>query len=104
MARKTVVTLIDDIDGDEAERTVTFSLDGKTYEIDLNRSNIEALTTTLDPFIKAARTRGKRRTPSSGQPPNDLADVRVWARSNGYEISDRGRIPTAVVTAYKQRS
>lgn len=107
MARKTVVTLIDDIDGGDAVRTVTFSLDGTNYEIDLNSHNLDTLTRALDPFIKNAHTTSKRRT-SSGKsttaPNRNLAEVRVWARENGYTVSDRGRVPAEILAAYEQRN
>ena len=108
MARKTVVTLVDDIDGSDAVRTVTFSLDGTNYEIDLNSHNLDTLTTALDPFIKNAHTAGKRRTPSGSTgttaPSKNLAGVRVWARENGYTVSDRGRVPAEILAAYQQRN
>lgn len=106
MARKTVVTLVDDIDGGDADRTVTFTLDGTGYEIDLSSSNLDALAAALDPFIKNARTVGKRRTSTSGGkgPNKNLGEVRVWARENGFAVSDRGRVSAEIMTAYEQRT
>ena len=108
MARKTVVTLVDDIDGGDADRTVTFTLDGTGYEIDLSSSNLDALAAALDPFIKNARTVGKRRTSTSGgkgtaASGRNLAEVRGWARENGFAVSDRGRVSAEIMTAYQQR-
>lgn len=103
MARKVQVILVDDIDGSEAKRTVTFALDGKSYEIDLNEANLARLNDALAPFIEKARrasgaTRrsGTRRAASSG----DTAVVRDWARGQGYEVSDRGRLPQEIRDAY----
>lgn len=103
MARKVQVVLVDDIDGGEAKRTVTFALDGKTYEIDLNDANLERLNEALAPFIEKARkvtgaTRrtGVRQQTSSG----DASAVREWAREQGYEVSDRGRVPKEIRDAY----
>ncbi len=108
MARKTVVTLVDDIDGSDAVRTVSFSLDGTSYEIDLNSRNLDSLTTALDPFIKNAHTAGKRGAPKGGKattaPSRNLSEVRVWARENGYSVSDRGRVPFEILTAHQQRN
>jgi len=109
MARKTVVTLIDDIDGGDAVRTVTFTLDGTDYEIDLGSSNLDALATALDPFITHARTVGKRRTSTSrgkgtAAPDKNLGKVRAWARENGFTVSDRGRVSVEILTAYQQRN
>lgn len=109
MARKTMVILSDDIVGGDADRTVKFSFDGSDYKIDLNRSNLDAFATALAPFIKAARTAGKRRTStSSGQgraaASKNLGEVRVWARENGFAISDRGRVSAEIMTVHQQRN
>jgi hypothetical protein len=111
MARKINVELIDDIDGSEAAETVTFGLDGSTYETDLSDKNASRLRGDLAPFIQAAhrvRSRGRsgrpavtaRATPSVADRERTTA-IRAWAASNGYEISTRGRIPASVVEAYE---
>lgn len=103
MARKVQVILVDDIDGSEAKRTVTFALDGKGYEIDLNDANLERLNEALAPFVQKARRtagavrRGGGRAPASG---GDASAVRSWAREQGYEVSDRGRVPKEIRDAY----
>jgi hypothetical protein len=114
MAQRTVVTLEDDIDGGPAEETITFALDGVTYEIDLNEDNASALREALAPFVGAGRRVGGRSGSSSrgGSRPaktaaaparrGDTAAVREWARENGHQVSDRGRIPTSVLEAYEQ--
>ncbi len=115
MAQRTVVTLEDDIDGGEADETVTFALDGVTYEIDLNSENAAALRDALAPYVGAGRrtggraggSRGASRTPRAAAPVasarrHDSASIRDWARENGYTVSDRGRIPGTVIEAYEK--
>ena len=110
MAKKveTVVTMTDDLDGSKAERTVTFGYDGATYEIDLSKRNASALEKVLAPYIAAGRKvsvrarrngRAVRGAPSARR--SDITAVRNWARENGYEVSDRGRIPTTIIEAYE---
>src|SRR5512133_2153534 len=98
MAQKTIVSLIDDIDGEGADETVKFGLDGAPYEIDLSEKNATKLRESLAPFVAAARRTGGRqaqgrrgsRTPSRRSGGTDrTADIREWARSNGYTVSDR---------------
>ena len=104
MAQKTV--LIDDLDGGPASATVTFALDGTTYEIDLSDDNAAKLRDDLGSWIGHARIggggarRGPR--PSTRRPASkaDNAAIRVWARENGRSVSDRGRIPAEIVDAY----
>ncbi|MFD7500047.1 Lsr2 family protein [Streptomyces sp. NPDC059850] len=108
MAQKVQVLLVDDLDGGEADETVTFALDGKSYEIDLNTVNADKLRDALEPFTKGGRRtggrasggRGKARaTSGSGQ---DTAKIRAWAKENGYEVNDRGRVPATVREAYEK--
>ena len=108
MSQRHIVSLVDDLDESEADETVTFGLDGATYEIDLNAEHAGELRDALAIYIahsrRAGNVRGRvatRRAASSGGG-NRLktADVRTWARENGYEVSDRGRIPAAVIEAY----
>lgn len=106
MARKVEVTLIDDIDGTSAERTVEFSIDGTSYEIDLSEANITKLKDAMAEFVENARRTGARksaarrtgRTPASGV--GSPKDVRAWAAKQGHEISARGRIPAEIQNAY----
>ncbi len=106
MAKKTttLVELIDDVDGGKADRTVAFSFGGAQYEIDLSKKNATAMTKALKPYIEAARKvrapRGRGPNATKSVKRNDLADVRAWAAKNGHTVSDRGRIPTAVLEAY----
>ena len=104
MAKKTITTYVDDIDGSDADGTVTFGFDSKLYEIDLSSKNRKKLENALEPFIKAARSTGGPRRSSSqsarGTSRTDLASVRAWARDNGHDVSERGRIPASVIKAY----
>ncbi|MGR3936102.1 MULTISPECIES: Lsr2 family protein [Streptomyces] len=108
MAQKVQVLLVDDLDGGEADETVTFALDGKSYEIDLNTANADKLRDALEPFTKGGRRtggrasggRGKARAASGGS--QDTAKIRAWAKENGYEVNDRGRVPATVREAYEK--
>lgn len=109
MAQKVNITLVDDIDGSDADETVTFGLDGATYEIDLNSDNATSLREALAGYVGNARkVSGGRRaaTKKSAAPAaaansgTSAAEVREWARSNGYEVPDRGRIPANVREAF----
>lgn len=112
MAKQTITQLIDDIDGGEAEETITFGLDGSNYEIDLNAKNAGKLRDALATYIAHATRLGRARTStrasssSSSSSAPARADreqtqaIREWARGQGYEVSDRGRIPGAVLEAY----
>lgn len=104
MAQKIQVLLVDDLDGGEAEDTVRFGLDGVEYEIDLSAEHAEALRAALAPFIGAAR-----RSPGAGRRPGrggrrglDTTEVRQWARAQGIEVKDRGRIPAEVIVRFKE--
>ncbi|MFB9313121.1 histone-like nucleoid-structuring protein Lsr2 [Nocardioides plantarum] len=105
MAQKVNIVLVDDIDGSEAEETVTFGLDGTTYEIDLNSKNAQALRDSLAGYvgysrkITASRRSGASRksAPAGG---TSAAEIREWARSNGFEVPERGRIPGNVREAF----
>lgn len=105
MAQRTKVVIVDDLTGavlpDGEGQTISFSLDGTSYEIDLSKANADALRSDLKRFVDAGRRVGRAksagRRSSSRQ---DTTAVRAWARQNGHELSERGRIPTAVVEAY----
>ncbi|WP_341716077.1 Lsr2 family protein [Micromonospora sp. FIMYZ51] len=115
MARKVITVLTDDLDGGKADRTVEFSLDGVAYTIDVSDENAGVLRKSLDPFINAGRRLGRggvdtarnpRRTTGPATPGMNREQnraIREWAVSNGYKISERGRIPVEVVEAYKNR-
>jgi uncharacterized membrane protein len=106
MAQRVNIILVDDIDGSDASETVTFGLDGTSYEIDLNDENAASLREALSGYVGHARKvstgRRARRTSSSSSSSSssNTKDVREWARANGYEVSDRGRISADVQQAY----
>ena len=103
MAQKVNIVLVDDIDHTDADETVTFGLDGKHYEIDLNTKNATALREALAPYVGHARRAGgnNRRGSSRGSSSRSSAgDIREWAKSNGFEVSERGRISSEVREAY----
>ncbi len=109
MAQKVHIVLVDDIDGSDADETVTFGLDGTTYEIDLTDANAEKLREALAPYVGHARRlsggrrgRGRQRAAAPAVAPSGPtpADLRDWARANGYEVSDRGRVSSAIREAY----
>lgn len=102
MARKTFIELIDDIDGSKADETVTFSLDGVGYEIDLNSENAQKLRDELGTWISTARrVSGRRTSRSASSSSEETARIRAWARENGYQVSDRGRISGEIRKAYQ---
>jgi hypothetical protein len=109
MAQKIQVLLVDDLDGGDADETVGFGLDGATYEIDLSGANAAKLRDALGPFVGHARrmSRGSSRPGSSGRGSRgarvdreQTQAIREWARKNGHQISERGRIPATILEAY----
>jgi len=112
MAQIREVRLVDDLDGEDADETVEFGLDGKTFEIDLSQKNAGRLRDALTEFAAAARksSGGLRRrsgstsTPAARRPSMNREHnqaVRDWARKQGMKVSDRGRIPAEVLEAYR---
>ncbi|MBV8996905.1 MAG: Lsr2 family protein [Pseudonocardiales bacterium] len=116
MAQKTIVTLVDDLTGEAAENigTVEFALDGWAYELDLTDENGAKLREALSLYVNAARKIGGRRR--SGARPSraikstsraanynreTLKAIREWAKKNGHNVSDRGRLPADVVKAWE---
>jgi hypothetical protein len=118
VAQKVTVSLIDDLDGDQADETVEFGLDGKSYEIDLSSENASRLRDALAEFVSAARRPGGRRRSGGGGGAAAAAGsarrasvdreqnqaIRDWARKRGMKVSDRGRIPADVLDAYHQEN
>lgn len=115
MATRTLVSLIDDLDGSDADETIDFGLDGVTYQIDLSGENAEELRDALAQYVEHARREGGRKrtnTRSTAKPQVRPATVdreqnqaiRAWARKNGYQVSDRGRIPSEIVDAYHKKN
>ena len=108
MAQKTVITMTDDIDGSEATETVTFGIDGSSFEIDLNEAHAEDLREVLAPFISVARRQGGRAPARSSAPakPRSSGDVdpkavRSWAEANGVSVNARGRLKAEVIEQYR---
>ena len=115
MARRIVHQLVDDLDGTVLEvgegETVLFSLDGTAYEIDLTDENAASLRGAVAPYLAAARSISSSRSSSgsgsggggrrrrTGQ--QDYSAIRAWAKSNGYQVSERGRVPASVLEAYE---
>ena len=106
MAQKIQTLFIDDIDGGEAEGTVHFALDGNEFEIDLNSKHSSELRSTLVEYISHARKVGgaSRKPGARGlrKPASvDTGTVRAWARQQGIDIKERGRVPASVVEQYR---
>ena len=103
MAQKVNIVLVDDIDQTDADETLTFGLDGKNYEIDLNTKNANALREALAPYIGHARRAGggaRRSSSRGGSSRSSAGDIREWGKANGFEVSERGRISSEVREAY----
>jgi hypothetical protein len=107
MAQKIQTLFIDDLDGSAAEGTVRFGLDGTEYEIDLNEEHAKALRDALVRYVSAARrasgaARKSART-GSRAPANGLntTEVREWAKAQGIDVKDRGRVPAELVVKFK---
>jgi hypothetical protein len=119
MAQKTIVTLVDDLTGEEAQdiSTVEFSLDGVLYQLDLTDTNRDTLRGALSPYIAAGRKiGGRRRGPrrprpviknngrASGYTRETSKAIRAWAKTHGYTVSDRGRISLEVMQAWQRHA
>jgi hypothetical protein len=114
MAQIREVRLIDDLDGEAADETIEFGIDGKNYEIDLSKENAAKLRDALASYVASARRSGGRRrsSASSGgaaarRPSIDREQnqaIREWARKRGMKVSDRGRIPAEVLETYHQEN
>ncbi|ADG73555.1 conserved hypothetical protein [Cellulomonas flavigena DSM 20109] len=111
MAQKVQVLLVDDIDGGTADETVTFGLDGVTYEIDLTSDNAAKLRDAFAEWVGHARkVSGRSSSRSSGRSSsssasrsarsNEAQEIREWAKANGHQVSERGRISAEVKKAY----
>src|SRR3954468_2831096 len=110
MAKQIITVLTDDIDGGDAEGTIEFGLDGVNYTIDLSEKNAGKLRKALDPYLSVAAKDGRGSTngriasraaaaPSRSNREQNQA-IREWATKNGYEVSERGRIPATIAEAF----
>ncbi|MFC0360064.1 MULTISPECIES: histone-like nucleoid-structuring protein Lsr2 [Kytococcus] len=110
MVQRQVIILEDDLDGGEATETVTFALDGVSYEIDLNADNAARLRDDFATWVGHARRAVGRKAPakrssggsstSGAARKRELAAIREWGRANGWEVSDRGRLSADLEEAY----
>ena len=113
MAQKVQVLLVDDLDGGEASETVSFALDGSSYEIDLSGKNAEELRDAFAKYVGAARKAGRATASSSrssgsgrrggggtSMDRDQAAAIRSWAKKQGLQVSDRGRIPATIIEQY----
>lgn len=106
MAQKVQVLLVDDLDGGEASETVSFSLDGAAYLIDLSTDNAGKMRKDLAQYIDharrdgagGARRRGRART---GPGRERSAEIRAWAKERGRKVNERGRIPATIIAEYE---
>jgi hypothetical protein len=105
MAQKVSVILVDDMNGEEADETVGFGLDGTGYEIDLNLKNSQELRDLLKPYIgKGRKVTSTARRPSRVRAASDEdrnKRMRAWAREQGLKISERGRVPAEIAAKYE---
>jgi len=105
MAQKVHIVLEDDLDGSDASQTVSFGLDGTSYEIDLNDKNASALRDALATYVghgrKVSGSRRGRRSSASTTNGHSAKEIRDWARSNGHKVPERGRIPGDVREAFE---
>lgn len=116
MAQIREIRLIDDLDGEKADETVEFGLDGKSYEIDLSAGNADKLRDALASYVGAARKVAANRRRASTVSSNGAAArkpsidreqnqaIREWARKRGMKVSDRGRIPAEVLETYHKEN
>lgn len=103
MAQRVQVILEDDLNGGSADETVRFALDGRSYEIDLSSNNAKRLRDSLRPYVERARKAGGTRQRRTRQVSSrrHSAEIRAWARAQGIEVSERGRIPADVMSKYE---
>lgn len=109
MAHKIRTFFLDDLDGSAAEGTVSFGLDGTDYEIDLSTDHAKALRKALEKYIEAGRKasgsarrpgQGNRRPTASSAP--NASEVREWARSQGFKVRSRGRVPFSLIAKFRE--
>lgn len=112
MATEIIKRLVDDLDGSQADGTVRFGWEGVEYELDLSQGNAEKFHSDIEKYISAARRASRGATPhkKSGKAPKNLPPaqreqleaVRTWARSQGHEVSSRGRVPAAIMELFRE--
>ncbi|MHA7179492.1 histone-like nucleoid-structuring protein Lsr2 [Arthrobacter sp. MDB2-24] len=114
MAQRVQVQLVDDLNGEEAQETVRFGIDGTDYEIDLTTDNAQALRTALAEYVGRARKAKTDRRNQGGQQASsnstsssrvkreNTQQIRQWAQDNGHNPSARGRITQSIIDAYNE--
>ncbi|MGW8379338.1 Lsr2 family protein [Streptomyces sp. ODS28] len=116
MAQKVITIYTDDLTGEETEdaKTVTFSIDGVAYEIDLSPESKDKFLEDMGPYMKAGRRSGRikdsvkpgavtRKSAGRSQGgTQDTAKIRAWAKEQGYEVNERGRVPANIREAYEK--
>lgn len=106
MTTRTVVTLVDDLDGSDAVETVQFGLNGVDFEVDLSNVNAAKLRDTLGEFIAAARKVATTATPparkTTAKSPTEVSEARTWLTQHGYEVKPKGRIPQDLMDVWRQ--
>lgn len=109
MAQRTIVELVDDLEGGPADGTLAFSVQGKAYELELSQPNIDAFFAAIDVYVTAARrvsgsangaVRRTRGTSNGTAQTVNVEEIRAWARENGWPVAERGRIARSVMDAY----
>jgi hypothetical protein len=107
VAQRTEIVFTDDLDGGPADETVRFGIDGTQYEIDLSKTHADELRAALQPFVASARrvsAAGSKRAaarPAARRGGPSPSDVRAWARSEGIEVKDKGRVPAELVVKFQ---
>jgi hypothetical protein len=107
MAQRTEIVFTDDLDCSEAQGSVSFAFDGVQYEIDLSQKNADKLAKALEPYVEAGRrvraaSKPARRASSSGNGSGPKpSDVRAWAREQGIEVKDKGRVPGELIVRFQ---
>lgn len=118
MAQKVQVVLTCDLDEEEvpAVQTVAFGYEGTTFAFELCEEHLQEVTDLFAHWMRVARvadgarrrrstsaastgTRARRNS-AAGPASGGTSDIRGWARNNGFQISERGRIPAEVRRAY----
>jgi Lsr2 len=107
------VVLTDDLDGTEATQTISYTIEGQEYEIDLSEENVQRFHDALEPFVSKSREverqplpsrrgrgNGRRRSGASGR--SDIAQIREWAMGRNMDVSRRGRIKKEIIDAYDE--
>lgn len=105
VAQKTVVELVDDLDGGEADETVMFALDGVDFRIDLSSENADRLRDILGEYVPHARRTGGRKkaiVPGARNGKPDTQAIREWARSQGETVAERGRISHDLLVRFQE--